>query len=76
MRRFLLPAMVLLVGLFLVPRPNSLFAQGLHAIFSNCGAEVQKFCSNAKHDAEAIKQCLLSQQDKLSVICKAIFPKH
>jgi hypothetical protein len=65
-----------LVVLFLVSQSNSLFARRLHPIFSNCGAEVQKFSSSAGHDTEAIKQCLLSQQDKLSAGYKAILPKH
>jgi len=64
------------VVLFLVSLWNPLFAQDMHTIQSNCMAEVQNFCSGVKHDTEAIKQCLLSQQDKLSAGCKAIFPKR
>ena len=65
-----------LVVLLLASLSNPLFAQDMHTVLSNCTAEVQKFCSRAKHDTEAIKQCLLSQQDKLSAGCKAIFPKR
>ena len=75
MSRFL-PRTIVLVILVLVSQWNSLFAQNLHIIRSNCSAEVQKFCSDIKHDAEAIKQCLLSQQNKLSAGCKGIFPKR
>jgi hypothetical protein len=67
---------VTLAVLFLVSPWNPLFAQEMHTVLSNCAAEVQKFCSSAKHDTEAIKQCLLSQPDKLSAGCKAIFPKR
>jgi hypothetical protein len=76
MSRFLPFAVVLLVVLFLISSTSSLLAQDLHTILSNCRAEVHNFCSNAKHDAEAITQCLLSQQDKLSASCKVIFPKR
>jgi hypothetical protein len=65
-----------LVVLLLVSLSYALFGQDMHTVLSNCTAEVQKFCSRAKHDTEAIKQCLLSQQDKLSADCKAIFPKR
>jgi len=73
MSRFL--SLTLVVPL-LVALWNPLFAQEMHTIRSNCMAEVQNFCSSAKHDSEAIKQCLLSRQDKLSASCKAIFPKR
>jgi hypothetical protein len=76
MIRFLPFAAVLLVGLLPISQCNSLFAQDLHTILSNCRAEVHNLCSNAKHDAEAIKQCLLSRQDKLSASCKTIFPQR
>ena len=65
-----------LVVLLLTALSNPLFAQDMHTVLSNCTLEAQKFCSSAKHDTEAIKQCLLSQQDKLSAGCKAIFPKR
>jgi len=73
MSRF--PPLTLVVPL-LASLSNPLFAQDMHTVLSNCTAEVQKFCSSAKHDTEAIKQCLLSQQDKLSAGCKAIFPRR
>ena len=76
--RFLPLALVVMfvVSLLFVSLWNPLFAQNMHTMQSNCTAEVHKFCSNAKHDTEAIKQCLLSRQDKLSDGCKAIFPKR
>lgn len=73
MSRFL--SLTLVVPL-LVALWNPLFGQDMHTIRSNCTAEVQNFCSSTKHDSEAIKQCLLSRQDKLSASCKAIFPKR
>ena len=74
MNRIFPLAIVLLVGVLLLSSWISLFAQGLHTIQSNCRVEVQKFCSRINHfDAEAIRQCLFAQQEKLSATCKAIF---
>lgn len=69
-------AIVLFVIVFLISAWSTLSAQGLHTIYFNCRADVEKFCATVKHsDAEAIKQCLISHQAKLSADCIAILPK-
>jgi len=77
MRRLFPLAIVLAVGLFLLSSWSSSSAQGPHVIQSNCRSDVQKFFPKINHfDAEALKQCLVAQQDKLSASCQAIFPKR
>ena len=70
-------AIVPFAVVFLVSAWSTLLAQGLHTIYFNCSADVEKFCATIKHsDTDAIKRCLLSHQAKLSAGCKAILPKR
>jgi hypothetical protein len=43
---------------------------------AGCMPEVMKFCANAQRDPAVVKQCLLSQRDKLSNKCRAVVEKH
>jgi hypothetical protein len=75
MNRFL--ALALLLALLLVPPVDSACAQDLHAIRFSCWSDAQNLCSNNKHEADAIRQCLLSRRDQLSAGCKAdLFSKR
>ena len=54
---------------------GSVSAQDRSSLRASCTDDYKKFCQNVKPGKGAIKQCLLSQSDKISSACKAALDK-
>jgi len=65
----------LLAALFAISSSNSTYAQDISTMQANCGADVHQFCRGVEHNTDTIRRCLLSNKERLSARCKAIFPE-